>query len=115
MGGSTLKVKGKSSLSAHVFNNKVQNRFIQCLEGQKWILSNRIIKLKEPWNALNLKVIQSIILLNQLHGCCHFPKEVAEYFSKWLNNVKDKYQKHGEDEFYTNNYEPVEVALGWSK
>ena len=29
--------------------------------------------------------------------------------------MKDKYQKHGEDEFYTNNYEPGELALGLSK
>ena len=52
---------------------------------------------------------------NQLHSRCHFPKEVAEYFSKRLNNVKDKYQKYGEYGFYTDNCELGEVALGWSK
>ena len=74
-----------------------------------------ISKLKEMWTTLNLKAIQSIFHPNQLHSRCHFPKEVAEYFSKRLNNVKDKYQKHGEDEFCTGNYEPGEVALGWNK
>ena len=39
-------VKGKSSLFAHVFNNKVHNRLILYLEGQKRNSSNRISKLK---------------------------------------------------------------------
>ena len=60
-------------------------------------------------------MIQSIFHPNQLHSRCHFPKEVAEYFSKQLKNVKDNYQKYGEDELYTNTYYPVEVALGWGK
>ena len=38
-------VKGKSSLYAHVFDNKVHNRLILYLEGQKHNLSNRISKL----------------------------------------------------------------------
>ena len=38
--------KGKSILSAHVFNNKVQNRLILYLESQKWDFSNNISKLK---------------------------------------------------------------------
>ena len=104
--------KGKRSLSAHVFNNKVQNWLILYLEGQKRNSSNRISKLEKPWTALYLKAIQSIFHLNQLHSRCHLPKEVAEYLSKRLNNVKDMYQKHGEDEFYTNNYDPGEVVLG---
>ena len=29
--------------------------------------------------------------------------------------MKDNFQKYGEDEFYTNNYYPEEVALCWSK
>ena len=52
---------------------------------------------------------------NQLHTPCHLPKEVTEYFSKQLNNVKGKYKKHVEDEFYTANYDPGEVVLDWSK
>ena len=90
-------VKGKASLSAHVFNNKVQNRLILYLEDQKRNSSNRIRKSKEPWPALNFKVIQSIFQPNQLHSCCHLLKEVVEYFSKQLKNVKDKYQRYGED------------------
>ena len=108
-------VKGKISLSMHVFKNKVHNLLIMYLESQKRNSSNRISNLKEPWNDFNLKAIQSIFHPDQLHSRCHFPKEVAEYLSKRLNNVKDKYQKHQDDEFYTNNYEPVEVALGWIK
>ena len=96
-------VKGKRSFSAHVFNNKIQNRLILYLEGQKQNSNKRISKLKEPWTDLNLKVIQSIFHPNQLHSRCQFSKEVTEYFSKRLNNVKDKYQKYVEDEFYTNN------------
>ena len=71
-------VKGKNSLSAHVFNNKVHNRLILYLRVQKRNLSNRISKSKEPWTALNLKVIQYIFHPDQLHSHCHFPKEVAE-------------------------------------
>ena len=41
-------VKGRISLSAHVFNNKVQNWLIIYLEGQKRNLSHSISKLKEP-------------------------------------------------------------------
>ena len=89
-------VKGKISLSAHMFKNKVHNRLILYLEGHKWNDSNRTIKMKEPWTALNLKVIQSIFHSEQLHRCFHLPKEVEEYFSKRLNNVKDNYQKYGE-------------------
>ena len=100
-------VKVKSSLSAHVFNNKVYNWLIIYLEGQKYNSSYRISKLKELWNDLNFKSIQSIFRPDQLNSCCHFPKEVVEYFSKRLNNAKDNYQKHGEDEFYTDNYDPV--------
>ena len=99
MGGSTLNmmiiliywVNVKSSFSAHVFNNKVQNRLILSLEGQKRNSSNIMSKLKEPWTALNLKSIQSIFHPNQLHSRFHFPKDMAEYFSKIINNVKDKY------------------------
>ena len=75
-------VKGKGSLSAHVFNNKVHNQLILYLEGQKYNSSNRVSKLKEPWNDLNVKAIQSIFHHNQLHSSCHFPKEVAEYLFK---------------------------------
>ena len=99
----------------HILNNKVQNQPILYLEAQKQNSSNRISNLKEPRNALNLKVIQSIFNPNKLHSSCPFPKEVEEYFSKQRNNVKDRHQKHGEDEFYTNNYEHGEVELGWSK
>ena len=83
-------VKGKASLSAHVFNNKVQNRLILYLQGQKRNSSNRVSKPKEPWTTLNLKAIQSIFHPNQLQSRCNFPKEVTEYFSKQLNNVRDK-------------------------
>ena len=99
----------------HVLNNKVQNQLILYLEGQKRNSSNRIIKLKEPWTVLNLKVIQSIFHPGQLHSRFRFLKEVAEYFSKRLKNVKYKYQNYGDDEFYTDNYEPEQVSLGWSK
>ena len=85
------------------------------LEGQRINPSNSISKLKEPRTALNLKAIQSIFHPDQLHSRCHFWREVAGEFSKRLNSVKDKCQKHGEDEFYTDNYDPGEVALGWSK
>ena len=50
-------VRSKSSLSVHVFNNKVHNRLILYLEGHKRNLSNKISKLKELWTTLNLKVI----------------------------------------------------------
>ena len=83
-------MKVKSSLSAHVFNKKLHNRLILYLEGQKRNTSNRISKLKEPWTALNLKAIQSIFHPDHLRSNCHFPKEAAEYFSKRLNNLKDK-------------------------
>ena len=108
-------VKGEIILSAHVFINKVHNLLILYLEGHKWNESNRLIKLKEPWTALNLKVIQSIFYSDQLHSYCHFPKEVAEYFSKRLNNVKYRYRKYGEYELYTDNYQPGEIVLCWSK
>ena len=108
-------VKYKSSLYVHVFSNKLKNRLILYLEGQKRNLSNRISKLEKPQDALNLKVIQSIFHPDQLHSNCHFPKEEAEYLFKRINNVKDKQQNHGEGEFYTDNYEPGEVALGWIK
>ena len=108
-------VKGKSSLYVHVFNNKVHNLLILYLEGQKRNSSNSISKLKELWTALNLKEIQSIFHPDQLHSHCHFPKQVANYFSKRLNNMKDKDQKNVEYEFYSNKYDPSEVALGWSK
>ena len=39
-------VKGKISLSAYVFNNKVQNWLIMYLEVQKWNSSNIISNLK---------------------------------------------------------------------
>ena len=39
-------VKGKISLSLHVFNNKVYNWLILYLEGQKRNSGNRISKLK---------------------------------------------------------------------
>ena len=29
--------------------------------------------------------------------------------------MKDKYRKHVEDEFYTDNYKLGEILLGWSK
>ena len=70
-------MKGKSSLSLCVFNNKIQNWLILYLQGQKCNLSNRISKLKYPWTALNLKVIQSIFCPDYLHSCCRLPKEVA--------------------------------------
>ena len=41
-------VKGKISISVHVFKNKVHNWLILYLEGQKRNSSNRTIKLKEP-------------------------------------------------------------------
>ena len=44
-------LKGRISLSAHVFNNKLQILLIQYLEGQKCNLSNKISKLKELWTA----------------------------------------------------------------
>ena len=71
-------VKVRSSLSTHLFNNKLQNQLILYLKGQKWNSSNRISKLKEPWTALNLKAVQYILLPNQLYSCCQFLKEVAE-------------------------------------
>ena len=71
--------------------------------------------MKEPWTALNLKVIQSIFHPDQLHSRCYFPKEVADYLSEQLNNVRDKYEKHVDDEFYAINYGPGDVELGWSK
>ena len=64
-------VKGKSNLSARVFNNKVQNWLIMYLEGQKRNSSNKIIKLKEPWTGF-------ILYPDQLHSRCHFPKEMTE-------------------------------------
>ena len=73
---------------------------------QKRNSSNRVSKLKEMWTDINLKVIQSIFHPDQLCSRCHFPKEVAEYLSKQLNDVKGKYKKYGEDDFYTDNYEP---------
>ena len=85
------------------------------MKGQKQNLSNMISKLKETWTALNLNLIQSIFHPNQLHSRCHLPKGVTEYLYKGLKNLKDKYKKHGENELYTNNYKPGEVALGWSK
>ena len=85
------------------------------LEGQKLNSSNRISKLKEAWTVINFKAIWSIFHPNQLHSSCHFPIEVVEYFSKRPNNVKDNYQKYGEDDLYTNNYEPGQVVLGWIK
>ena len=105
-------VKGKSILYAHVFNNKLQNWLTLYLEVQKQNSSNRISKLKEMWTDLNLKVVQSIFQLDQLHSHCHLPKEVAESFCNRLNNMKDKYQNYGEDDFYTNNYNTGEVMLG---
>ena len=71
-------VKGKGSLSAHVFNNKVHNRLILYLEGQKRNSSNRMSKLKEPRTALNFKAIQSIFHPDQLHSRCLFLKELVE-------------------------------------
>ena len=73
------------------------------LQGQKQNLSTRISKLKKPWTDLNFMVVQYIFHPDQLHSRCHFPNEVAEYFSKQLNNVKGKYNKHREGEFYTVN------------
>ena len=108
-------VKVKSSLSAHVFNNKVQNQLVLYLEGQKLNSSNRIFKLKDLWTALNFKMIQSIFDPNQLHSHCCFPRWVTELFSKRLNNVKDKYKNYGEYEFFANNYEPGQVDLGCIK
>ena len=84
-------VKGKSSLSEHVFANKVHNWLIMYLESQKQNSSNRISKLKEPWTDSSFKKIQSIFHPDQLHSSCHFPNEVAEYFSNRLNNVRYKY------------------------
>ena len=107
--------KGEISLSVDVFNNKVHNWLILYLEGQKRNSSNRIRKLKEPWTALHLKEVQSIFQPYQLHSFCHLPKEMAEYLSKKLNNVEYKYQKHGEDDFYTHYYKPGEVTFGWIK
>ena len=108
-------VTGKISLSVHVFNNKVQNRLILYLGGQKRNQSKMVSKLKETWTGLNLKEIQSIFNPGRLHSHCHFPKQVVQYLSKQLNNVKDKYHYYVEDEFYTDNYKPGEVALGLSK
>ena len=71
-------VKGKGSLSAHDFKNKLKNLLILYLEGQKRNLSHRISKLKEPWTALNLKVIMFIFRPDQLHSRCQFPKEVED-------------------------------------
>ena len=52
--------KDKSILSTRVFNDKVQNRLIMYLQGQKRNYSSRISNMKEPWTALNLKAIKSI-------------------------------------------------------
>ena len=71
-------VKGKRILSAHVFNNKLNNCLPLYLGGQKGNPSNRISNLKETWTDLNLKLIQSIFNSNQIHSCCHLTKEVAE-------------------------------------
>ena len=108
-------VQGKISLSTLLFKLKVQNMLVLYMQGQKRNWGTRIIKLKEPWTVFNFKVIQSIFHPDQLHGRCHFLKEVAEYLSKRLNNVKDKYHNHGEDDIYTDNYNPVDLVLGWSK
>ena len=40
---------------------------------------------------------------------------MADWLSKQINNVKDKYHKHGENELYINNYKPGEAVFGWSK
>ena len=31
-----------------------------------------------------------------------------------MNNVKDNQHNHGDDDLYTNKYEPGDVAFGWS-
>ena len=84
-------VKVKISLSAHAFSNKVHNWLIMYLECQKRNPSNIISKLKETWTDLNLRLIKSIFNPDQLHRHCHFPKEVEEYFSKKVHNMKDTY------------------------
>ena len=71
-------VQGKISLSTLLFKLKVQNMLVLYMQGQKRNWGSRISKLKEPWTVFNFKVIQSIFHPDQLHGRCHFPKEVAE-------------------------------------
>ena len=105
-------VKGNSSLYVLVFNKKVQNQLIGYLQGQKLNLSSSISRLKGLWTE-NLKAIQPIFHPNQLHSCCHFPREVAEYLYKQLNNVKERFIKYGENDFYTKNYPDGGVQVGW--
>ena len=35
------------------------------------------------------------------------------YFNKRINRVKEKHNKYGDHEFYTNNEEDGQVPLGW--
>ena len=91
-------MKGKRRFSKNLFNNKVHNWLILYLQSQKRNVSNRISNLKQPWTNINLKEIQSMFHPDQLHSRCRFPKEAVEYFSKRLKNVRDKYDKHGEDD-----------------
>ena len=67
------------------------------------------------WTDINLKVVKSIFHPLQLHSHFKLTKEVVEYFSKKLNNMKEKYQKYWQHEFYTNNYEAEQVQLDWNK
>ena len=106
-------VKGNISLSTFVVKNKVQNKLIGYLQGQKRNLSIRISKLNETWTQLNLKAIQSIFYPNQLHTCCHLPEEVVDYLYRRLNNAKEKFIKYGENKFYTNTCPVGEIQVVW--
>ena len=53
-------------------------------------LSINVVKLKEPWTEENLKAIKIIFHPNLLYSCCHFPKELVDYFTKRINSVKEK-------------------------
>ena len=106
-------VQDNISLSELVFNKKIHHHLIGCFQGQKRNSSSRISKLKEPCTEQNMKAIQYIFHPDKLHSRCHFPKKVAEYFSKRLNNLKEKIIKYGDNEFYTKTYPVGEVQLGW--
>ena len=109
-------MKVRSSLSALVFNKKVQNKLILYLQGQVSTrnLSSNIVKLKEPWTEKHLKAIQIIFHLYLLYIYCQFPKDVLNYFTMSINSLQEKYQKYRDHEFYTKNYEAIQVLLGWS-
>ena len=109
-------VRCESSLSALGFNKKVNNQLVLYLQGQVSThnLSIKIVKLKETWTENNFKDIQFIFNPDIMYISCHFPKEVADCFTKGISSVKEKYQKYGEHDLYTKNYKAGEVPVGWS-